>query len=81
LPIIIVADSLYSTGPFVTELQELRYSYLLVAKPEDHKTLFEDIEGLRRGGMLERVETLGVQGSSTSGSTACRGTGSATARW
>lgn len=62
LPMIIVADSLYSTGPFVRELQELRYSYLLVAKPEDHKTLFEDIEGLRRGGMLDRVETLGAQG-------------------
>jgi len=62
LPIIIVADSLYSTGPFVRELVELRYSYLLVAKPEDHKTLFEDIEGLRRGGLLEGLETLGSKG-------------------
>jgi hypothetical protein len=62
LPIIIVADSLYSTGPFVRDLVALRYSYLLVAKPEDHKSLFEDIEGLRRGGMLERVQTLGPKG-------------------
>jgi hypothetical protein len=62
LAIIIVADSLFSKGPFVRELEELRYSYLLVAKPEDHKTLFEDIEGLRRGGMLEGLETVGPKG-------------------
>jgi hypothetical protein len=62
LPIIIVADSLYSTGPFVRELTELRYSYLLVAKPEDHQSLFEDIEGLGRGGRLEGQETFGHQG-------------------
>jgi len=28
----------------------------LVAKPGDHKSLFEDIDGLRRGGMLEQLE-------------------------
>ncbi len=62
LPIIIVADSLYSTGPFVRELMQLRYSYLLVAKPEDHKSLFEDIEGLRQGGRLDRLEIPGPEG-------------------
>ena len=49
LPAIVVGDSLYSTTPFITELQALRFSFLLVAKPDDHKSLFEDIEGLRRG--------------------------------
>jgi len=61
LSIIIVADSLYSTMPFVKDLQDLRLSYLLVAKPEDHKSLYEDIEGLRRSGRLDRLEILGPQ--------------------
>jgi len=62
LSIIILGDSLYSTGPFVRELEGLRFSYLLTAKPEDHKSLFQDIEGLRRGGRLETVETLEADG-------------------
>lgn len=55
LPAIVVADSLYSTMPFITELQALRFSFLLVAKPDDHKSLFQDIEGLRRGEGLKRL--------------------------
>jgi len=62
LELIIVADSLYSSMPFVRELTALRFSYLLVAKPEDHKSLYEDIEGLRRGGRLDRLEVPGAQG-------------------
>jgi len=62
LPIIIVGDSLFSTMPFVNDLEELRYSYLLVAKPEDHTSLYQDIEGLRRGGRLDRLQILGPQG-------------------
>jgi hypothetical protein len=56
LPVIIVADSLYSTTPCVRRLEKYRFSFLLVAKPGDHKSLFADIEGLRRGRMLERRE-------------------------
>jgi hypothetical protein len=62
LPIIIVADSLYSTTPFVRELMALSFSYLLVAKPEDHTSLFADIEGLRRGKRLERLQMPGPHG-------------------
>ena len=62
LSIIILGDSLYSTGPFVRELELLRYSYLLTAKPESHKSLFQDIEGLRRGGRLDTLETLEAKG-------------------
>lgn len=62
LSMIVVADSLYSTTPMVREIVQLRYSYLLVAKPEDHKSLFEDIEGLRRGGKLDRLEIPGSKG-------------------
>lgn len=62
LAIIIVGDGLYSTMPFVRDLAELRLSYLLVAKPDDHKSLYQDIEGLRRGGRLDRLEIPGSQG-------------------
>jgi hypothetical protein len=60
LKAVLVGDSLYSTQPFISTLRQHRFSYLLVAKPEDHKHLFEDIEGMRRGGMLQRLE--GPQG-------------------
>lgn len=56
LPLVVVADSLYSNAPSVRLLKEHRLSFLLVAKPADHKSLFSDIEGLRRGQMLDRVE-------------------------
>ncbi len=52
LPAIIVGDSLYSKQPFIQLLTRLRFSFILVAKPKDHKSLFEDISGIRRGQML-----------------------------
>ncbi len=57
LPMIIVGDSLYSKAPFVNELNRLNYSYILVAKPDDHKCLYLDIEGLRQGNLLESHTT------------------------
>ena len=56
LSMIIVADSLYSTAPCIGLLKKLRFSFLLVAKPGDHKSLFADVAGLRRGRMLERLQ-------------------------
>ena len=44
-----VADSLYSKQPFIERLRAARFSFLLVAKPGDHKYLYEDVEGLRLG--------------------------------
>jgi len=58
LKAVVVGDSLYSTQPFIATLRAHRFSYLLVAKPDDHKHLFEDIEGMRRGGMLQRLERV-----------------------
>lgn len=55
LPAVVVGDSLYSTTPFITELKAARFPFLLVAKPDDHKSLFQDIEGLRRGGGLKSL--------------------------
>ena len=37
-------------------------SFILGAKPKDHKSLMEDIEGLRRGGLLSRVEHTDKKG-------------------
>ena len=54
---IIVADSLYSKQPFVERLRAARFSFLLVAKPGDHKSLYQDIAGLRRGNLLHRLHT------------------------
>ena len=41
LPVIIVADGLYSNGPFIKELASHRCSYILVAKEDDHKYLYD----------------------------------------
>lgn len=56
LKAVLVGDSLFSTRPFITTIRAHRFSFLLVAKPDDHKHLFEDIDGLRRGALLQRLE-------------------------
>ena len=55
---IIVADSLYSKQPFVEQLTAKRFSFLLVAKPGDHSSLYQDVDGLRRGNLLNRHHTV-----------------------
>ena len=65
LPLIIVADSLYSCTPTIAFLKQKRMSYLLVAKPGDHKSLFADIEGLRQGKMLDRRRGMKNRGKKT----------------
>jgi hypothetical protein len=55
LPMIIAGDSLYSKKPFINELVGLDYSFALVAKPEDHKSLYADIEGMRKGNLLDTI--------------------------
>lgn len=54
LSAIIVGDSLYSTGPFIRLLHSQHFSFFLGVKPDSHKSLFADVEGMRRGKMLER---------------------------
>jgi len=48
LRIIIGGDGLYSNQPFIEQLKANRMSYVLVAKPDDHKTLFQWVEDLRQ---------------------------------
>ena len=42
----------------VEKLTAGRFSFLLVAKPGDHKSLFQDVDGLRRGNLLDRHHTV-----------------------
>lgn len=41
LKIIFLGDGLYSKGPFIKKLNEKNMRYILVAKPDDHKALYE----------------------------------------
>ena len=43
LKMIIVADSLYSKQPFIKDLKDQRFSFILVAKPNDHKVMMEHL--------------------------------------
>jgi hypothetical protein len=47
LPLIIVADSLYSNTPMIREIRSVGNHFVLVAKPDDHKLLMEWVNGLR----------------------------------
>jgi len=62
LPLIITADGLYSKQPFIDSLKEAGMSYLLVAKPADHKVLFEwvnEITGMGEAGHFECFDEKG----------------------
>ena len=48
LRIVIGGDGLYSNQPFINELKTHRMSFVLTAKPDDHKTLFQWVDELRQ---------------------------------
>jgi hypothetical protein len=50
MSVIITGDDLYSHEPFVELLSANRFHYVLVAKPESHKELFEWVEEIDRIG-------------------------------
>lgn len=56
LKIIIAGDGLYSKQPFIDELKTAGMSYILVAKPTDHKILFEWVDELTGLGGAEKLE-------------------------
>lgn len=62
LKIIITGDGLYSKQPFVDELKKFGMSYILVAKPTDHKILFEWVDELMGMGDGEHLETKDSKG-------------------
>jgi hypothetical protein len=62
LDIIITGDGLYSKQPFIDALKDARISFVLVAKPADHKLLFEwvhEIDGLGQSGHLQLTDIKG----------------------
>jgi len=56
LKIIITGDDLYSKQPFVDELKKNRMSYILVAKPSDHKILYEWVDDMKKLGESKCIE-------------------------
>ena len=74
LPIIITADGLYSDQPFVDALKKAGMSFILVAKPTDHKLLFEwvnELSGLGDGAAWS-LPMPRAAGTPIAGSTRCR---------
>jgi hypothetical protein len=62
LKVVITADGLYSKQPFIDVLKDSRMSFILVAKPTDHKLLFEwvdELDGLGQGGHLQFSDDKG----------------------
>jgi len=55
LRIVIGGDSLFSKQPFIIELKANRMSFILVAKPDDHKNLFEWVQELRQMGETQSL--------------------------
>ncbi len=62
LKILIVADSLHSKQPFIEELHLERMSYILVAKPDDHKILMEWVGEQRQLGEVSSMEVRDKKG-------------------
>lgn len=50
LAMLVAGDDLYAHEPFIQLLRELRYGFVLVAKPTSHQALFEWVEDLDRLG-------------------------------
>ena len=62
LKVMITADGLYSKQPFIDVLKAHRMSFILAAKPTDHKVLFEwvnELDGLGQGGHLRLSDDKG----------------------
>lgn len=62
LPIIITADGLYSDQPFVEALKKARMAFILVAKPADHKILFEWVNELTALGDAQQLKLTDHKG-------------------
>ena len=56
LEVVIGGDDLYSHEPFVQLLDEQRLHFVLVAKPDSHKELFEWVEELERPGDCQKFQ-------------------------
>lgn len=62
LGIVIVGDGLYSKQPFIKELKGLGMSFILVAKPDDHKIMMEWVQEQKQMGETLTLEHLDQKG-------------------
>jgi len=62
LPIIITADGLYSKQPFIDAVKQARMSYIIVAKPDDHKQLFQRVSELDAHGGVGNLTLTDAKG-------------------
>lgn len=62
LKMMITGDGLYSNQPFIDALKAHAMSFVLVAKPADHKILFQWIEELEALGGVEHMEFCDEKG-------------------
>ncbi len=62
LKITILGDGLFSNQPFVDELKKYWMSYILVAKPGDHKFLFECLSILKQRDEINTLEFADQKG-------------------
>ena len=60
--IVILGDSLYSKQPFIDILLENNMSFILGAKPDDHKVLFEWVSELKAMDETQRLEIRDFKG-------------------
>jgi hypothetical protein len=62
LKIMIAGDGLYSNQPFIDTLKAHSMSFVLVAKPTDHKVLFQWVEELDALGGVEHLRSIDPKG-------------------
>ncbi len=62
LKMMITCDGLYSNQPFIDALKTHSMSFVLVAKPTDHKVLFQWVEELEPLGGIEHMELADQKG-------------------
>ena len=58
LKVILVGDGLFSNGPFIKGLKRDGHAFILVAKPKDHKTLFEEFNTLPKSSYEQREDKV-----------------------
>ena len=51
-----MGDSLYSKQPFIKELKDEKMSFILVAKPKDHKIMMEWVGEQKQMGEVSRFQ-------------------------
>ncbi len=62
LNIVITGDSLFSNQPFLNTLKANRMSFMLVAKPGDHKFLFNHLSGIKKLNKINHLEFHDLKG-------------------